>query len=72
MADNHNQNPIIGIIYTIVSWATVTLSITLQDIDVLLRMFCSLIAIMTGILAGINWYWSIKKNKKIAKRDIPY
>ena len=68
---NHHNSPF-GIICTIISWFSVTLTITLQDIDVYMRILCSLIAIVTGILAGINWYYSIKKNKKMAKKDIPF
>lgn len=72
MSENQNHNTPGGIVFTVLSWLTVTLTITIQDIDVYLRILCSLIAIATGILGGINWYWSIKKNKKIAKRDIPF
>lgn len=73
MADQNNHtNPVFGIFCTIVSWLSVTLTITLQNIDVILRIVCSIIAIVTGILGAINWYWSIKKNKNLAKKNIPF
>ena len=70
---DHNintNNPVTLVICTIVSWTSVI--ITLQNIDIYLRIICSLIAIVTGIFACINWHWSIKKNKKMAKKDIPF
>jgi len=72
MADQmqNHHNPIIGTFLTLVSWCTVI--ITLQSLDIYLRIACSLVALVTGILGGINWYWSIKKNKRQAKRDIPF
>lgn len=73
MADQNNHtNPIFGAICTIISWLSVTLTITLQNLDTILRIVCSIIAIITGILGSINWYWSIKKNKNLAKKNIPF
>jgi hypothetical protein len=70
MAEHSHNSPVLSFIYTIISW--VTLTITFQKIDIALRLIGSIIAIVSGILAGINWYWSIRKNKKMAKRDIPF
>lgn len=71
MADAHSHShPIVGFVCTVLSWLTLT--ITFQDIDIYMRILLSLVGIVSGILGGINWYWSIKKNKKMAKRDIPF
>lgn len=72
MSDQMQHHSPAGVICTVISWLTVTLAITLEDIDVYLRIFGSLVAIVTGIFALVNWYWAIKKNKKLAKRDIPF